>query len=165
MNSSIIIADAGPLIAFGRINLLSVLHKTLGSMIIPKSVANECTRETSRPGASAIQEAIHKKIVQVNLDPKGEQLTQLLAILGPGESAAIALAIELRTGLLIDEKLGRNIATQLNIKIIGTAGALLLAKQRKIIKAVLPIIHQLKITGYHLSDTLIIEIAKLAHEK
>lgn len=165
MNNSIIIADAGPLIAFGRINLLSVLHKTLGTIIIPESVANECVQETSRPGASAIQDAIHKKIVQVNADPRGEQFTQLMTILGPGESAAITLAIELHTGLLIDEKLGRNIATQLNIKIIGTAGALLLAKQRKIIKAVLPIINQLKITGYHLSDTLIAEIAKLAHEK
>jgi predicted nucleic acid-binding protein len=50
------------------------------------------------------------------------------------------LAIELQTILLIDEKMARSAVRKLNLKIIGTAGVLFLAKKRKVIDAVLPII-------------------------
>lgn len=162
MNNSFIIADSGPLIAFGRLNLLMILNKTLGTIIIPKTVANESTQDQARPGAIAIIEAISQKIIDVRPDPILEETPLLNSILGKGESAAIALGFKLHIGLLIDEKLARSAAAQLNIKIIGTAGVLLLAKKKKLIIAVLPVIEQLKRLGYYLSDTLISEVAKLA---
>jgi predicted nucleic acid-binding protein len=48
----------------------------------------------------------------------------------------------------------------LEIKIIGTAGILLLAKDEKIIKSVKPVINDLKNAGYYLSDNLIKEVLK-----
>lgn len=158
-------ADASPLIAFARINQLPILRKTLGSIIIPESVAKECTQEHSRPGARAIQEAIQHKVIHVHADPTTNQFIQLKTSLGEGESAAIALALELNSPLLIDERLARMTAKQLHIKIIGTAGTLLLAKQNNLIPEVLPLIHQLKKSGYFLADSLIQEIAKLAREE
>ncbi len=158
-------ADASPLIALARIDLLPILVKTLGSIIIPKSVADECLQDPLRPGAIGIQNAIQKKLIRVHSDPITKQFAQLQMLLGSGESAAIALALTLHTGLLVDEKLARTAATKLNIKIIGTAGVLLLAKKKKLIPKILPLIKQLKKSGYYLSDSLIKEVAKIAHEK
>ncbi len=157
-------ADASPLIAFGRLNLLAIFNKTLGSIIIPESVANECMQDKLRPGAQAIQVAVQNKKIEVHADPITDQFTQLTALLGKGESAAIVLALELPAGLLVDERLARNTAIQLNVKVIGTAGVLLLAKQKRIITEVLPIIKQLKESGYYLADSLVKEVAKIAHE-
>ncbi len=164
MSNSIIIADAGPLMAFGRLDFLPVLANTVGPIIIPESVADECTKDNRLPGAQAIQTAIHNQIITIHTAPIAQQSSQLSSLLGPGEAAAIALAIELHAGLLIDEKLTRSVARKLNLKVIGTAGILLLAKQKKLISAVLPIIQELKKTGYYLSDTLIEQIAKIASE-
>lgn len=164
MNKSVIVADASPLIAFARINQLPILRKTLGSIIIPESVANECTQEQSRPGARAIQEAIQHKTIHVHADPTMDQFMQLKASLGQGESAAIALALKLGASLLVDERLARSTARQLHIKIIGAAGTLLLAKQKNLIPEVMPLIHQLKKSGYFLADSLIQEVAKIASE-
>jgi uncharacterized protein len=161
----VIVADASPLIAFARINQLPILHKTLGSIIIPESVAKECTQEHSRPGARVIHEAIQHKTITVHADPATNQFIQLKTSLGQGESAAIALALELNSLLMIDERLARSAAKQLHIKIIGTAGTLLLAKQKNLIPKILPLIHQLKESGYFLSNSLIQEIAKLALEE
>jgi predicted nucleic acid-binding protein len=163
----IIVADASPLIAFARIDMLPILAKTLGSIIIPQSVANECIQDKSRAGAIGIQEAIQRKIITVGSDPNpmADPFIRLRTSLGQGESAAIAMALELRAALLVDEKLARSAAIQFNIKIIGTAGVLLLAKQKKLIPTVLPLIQQLKKAGYYLADSLISEVAKMAHEK
>lgn len=166
MNSrKIVVADAGPLIAFGRINFLSLLSDTLGKIIIPEAVANECLLDISRPGAIAIQKAIHEKTLKVLPSDIHDEHHELLEILGKGETAAIALASKLNIGILIDEKLGRNAARKLNLKVIGTAGVLLLAKQNKFIDKVSPLIHELKKVGYYLSAELVREILKQAREK
>jgi uncharacterized protein len=160
-----VIADASPLIAFARIQKISLITDTVGSIIIPETVADECLIDISRPGARQIQEAIHKKIIHVHKNADIRQFNDLSDILDKGEAFAIALALQLKTGLLIDEKLGRNVARKLNLKIIGTAGVLLLAKQRGLIKKIFPVIDQLKQCGYYLSDNLIKEILKRGNEK
>lgn len=164
MVKKIVIADASPLIAFGRINSISILTDTLGMVIIPEAVAIECLADTSRPGACEIQKAIQKKIIKVEANPKLEGNHDLLNILGKGEAAAINLAIKLKTGLLIDEKLGRSAAKKLNVKVIGTAGVLLLAKSNNLIDKVSPLIYELRNSGYHLSSELIKEVLKHAKE-
>lgn len=164
MTKKVVIADAGPLIAFGRIDHLSLLSDTLGKIILPEVVANECLRENFRPGADAIQKAVNKKIITIDQNTHLQKHHDFLEILGEGESAAIVLALHLGVGLLIDERLGRNTAKKMNIKIIGTAGVLLLAKKNKLIKKISPLIYQLKDVGYYLSAALVREILTRAKE-
>ena len=164
MNKKIIIADAGPLIAFAKIDCISLLRKTLGLIILPESVQDECIADVSKTGAAIIKQAIEKKLIHIKPDPDTSTFHQLSNLLGRGESAAIALASQLKCGLLIDEKLGRSAAKKLNLQIIGTAGVLLLAKKKKYLQEVLPMINKLKSVGYYFSKDLIKELKKLAKE-
>ncbi|HEX4044729.1 MAG TPA: DUF3368 domain-containing protein [Gammaproteobacteria bacterium] len=166
MGRKIIVADTSPLIAFGRIDRLALLTEILGTIIVPRFVVEECIVDIRRPGASVIQKAIKEKIIKImEVDTKLLEFQELSVILDRGETAAIILAKQLDAGLLIDEKLGRNVAKNLNLKIIGTAGVLLLAKKNKLIPKVYPLIFSLKESGYYLSSALIKEVMKQAQEK
>ena len=94
------IADAGPLIAMGRISHFSLLASVLGKIIIPQAVADECLAEIAKPGAHEIQRAINRKDVEIYKNPAIHTYQKWLDLLGPGESAAIMLASQLKTGLL-----------------------------------------------------------------
>lgn len=164
MSNKIIIADAGPLIAFGKIDLLKLLSKTLGTIIVPETVMDECLIDLAKPGARAIQEAINKKILKIHPVIQDEKFQELFDFLGKGEASAISLAVQLKASVLMDEKLGRNAARKLNLSVIGTAGVLLLAKKNGHIKKILPVIQELKQAGYYLSAELVKEILLRARE-
>jgi predicted nucleic acid-binding protein len=159
-----IISDAGPLIAFGRIDRLSVLFQLFKTVMIPKKVANECTFDLSRPGASNIKRAITTGKIKISTKTMEGEFNELIDILGEGEASAIKLALINKSILLIDGKSGRRAAKKLHVKIIGTAGILLLAKKQEIIHEVWPVISELKRCGYRLSQSLIDEVMKLAKE-
>ncbi|MDP1956927.1 MAG: DUF3368 domain-containing protein, partial [Rhodocyclaceae bacterium] len=81
------------------------------------------------------------------------------ATLDAGETAAIALAIELRAPVLMDERLGRAVARHHQVPVIGSAGVLLRAKQLGRIDAVRPILDAWRQDiGYFMSDALRAEV-------
>jgi predicted nucleic acid-binding protein len=159
----IIIADSGPLIAFGKIKMLSLLIDTLGTIIMPAAVSNECLSNLARPGAKEIAAAIENNLIKVHENPAVLD-KEVIDILGVGESNAITLASQLGAGLLIDDKLGRKVAVKMKLPVIGTAGVLLLAKNKKLIKQVAPVIQELKNNSYFLSKELIATILKRVGE-
>jgi len=160
----IVVSDASPLIGFARINILDLLFKLFDQVIIPQTVADECSLDISKPGAIAINNAINNK--QISIHNKEIEVNKAMqTILGAGEAAAITLAKTLDSLLLIDEKLGRTVAQQQRIKIIGTGGVLLFAKEQGLIKHIKPILMDLKSHGYRLADQLSKQILELAGEE
>lgn len=140
--SDIIVADAGPLIALGRINQIESLTALFGRIIIPQAVYREITYNANKADVKVISLAIKNKQIEIaSADIETDKLLEFLSILDEGEAAAIYLAKERNLPLLIDEKLGRGIAQKANITIIGTAGVLLLAKKKGVIPAVAPLIN------------------------
>ena len=72
-------------------------------------------------------------------------VTTLRQSLDPGESAAIALAIELHADiLLMDEIDGRAIAKQRGLKTIGALGVLIQARQNGLIGPLRPLLDELE---------------------
>ena len=89
----------------------------------------------------------------------------LLSDLDRGEAEVIALAQELRADVVvIDERLARKYARRLNLKLTGTLGILLQAKQRGYVTAVKPLIERLVQGGIRLGDDVIAEALRLAGE-
>jgi hypothetical protein len=57
--------------------------------------------------------------------------------LGPGEREAISLAVYVSaSAILIDDQAARRVARELGVPVIGTAGILLVAKERGLIAGV-----------------------------
>jgi predicted nucleic acid-binding protein len=163
--NKVIITDSSPLIAFGSIDQLSIVFKVFGKVIVPQTVANECLVEMMRPGACAISKAIESNKIQVHPPVEFQNRDEMRMILDEGEIDTIALAHSLNFPLIINEKLGRDAAKDMGIKIIGTVGILLLAKQKKITEEIKPILMQLKNGHYFLSDKLIKDALKRGGEK
>lgn len=66
--------------------------------------------------------------------------------------------------VILDDLVARHIAELQGLRITGTAGILLKAKQQGHIKAIAPLIEQLLKLGFWLSDRLQHDILKLADE-
>ncbi len=80
-----------------------------------------------------------------------------------GEAASIILAVEEDAGLIIlDDKDARKIAEKLGLKVMGTAGILLLAKKKGIIEEIKPILEEM--SGFYLSDSIIKIVLREAGE-
>lgn len=158
-----VVADAGPLIAFGRIQRLELLPQVLGEVLVPHAVAVECLVDPEKPGARAILDAFNARMLMET--PDAVPILPPLPVLDAGESAAIRLALKLSASVLMDDKAGRKIATNLGLTVIGSAGVLLAAKKRGLIAAVRPMLEALAGNGYHFSDALVCAILMRAGER
>lgn len=167
---SIIIADAGPLIALATIEKLKLLEKLYKEVIIPVAVEQELKLDSDMPGSRQLKQAVDEGWIKVNRSALStEPLQQLLQILDTGESEAILLT-ELFSNtqtyrfLLIDERKGRMIAKNRGIKIAGTGAVLLAAKDKGYIESVKDELDAMQDTGYRLSSTLKKRLLQLASE-
>lgn len=148
-----IVADAGPLIAFSRIGRLDLLREVLGEIIIPGAVYEEtATKGRGRAGTNEITRSawIHRQTVE---DP-----TTVLAVLSTlhrGELEAIALARHIGAQLLIDERRGREAAQAHGVEVIGSLAVLAEAKRRGLVARVRPLLGALMTSGYWMDADLV----------
>ncbi len=76
-----------------------------------------------------------------------------------GEATSIILAVEEDAGLIIlDDKDARKIAEKLSLKVIGTAGTLLLAKKKGIIEEIKSILEEMRTIEVFASNKKVAEI-------
>ncbi len=147
-----VVSNASPLIGLSNIGQLEILRDVFGEVIVPPAVGREFGEEL--PGWITVKAPENRPLVQALLDS-----------LGDGESEAIALAIELNADFLIlDDLKARKIARKLGVRVIGTAGLLLLAKRRGVIKEVKPSLMGLVEKGFRISNEVIEFILKSAGE-
>ncbi len=164
--TGIVVSDAGPLIALGRIEQLNLLKQLYQNVLIPPAVHSELRCSADLPGATALRQAIKDGWVSIQSVPvRAKALSALRLILDAGESEAIVLAelVHCRF-LLMDERRGRRVAKKRGLTVIGIAGVLLAAKSGGLIETVAPVVNSLSKEGYRLSNSLIAEVLKLAKE-
>jgi predicted nucleic acid-binding protein len=160
----LIVADSSALIALASIRKLDLLPALYGKVAIPDAVYEEVSRGVGRPAAEEIQAAewVERRTVG-NL----ALVESLRRELGPGESEAIVLAVELSAELLlIDEKRGRAAARRLGIRITGVLGAMVEAKARGIVPSVRDLIDTLAVaTPFRIGASLRREILRSVGEE
>lgn len=157
----IVVSNTSPLMNLAVINQLKIMEQLYGKVIIPEEVSNELV-------TAGIYPLIEKKPWIEKHKVKNKGLSGMLKIeLDDGEAEAIALAIELKADLvLIDERLGRNIASRFGQKCIGILGMLMEAKHKGIIASVKPVVDDL-ITkaGFWVSNALYLKVLREAGEE
>lgn len=162
--TKVVVADTGPLIAIAYLDLFSLFPNVLGSVLVPKLVMDEIQVEPVHPDVICINKAVEKRWLSIEHDLKTVDNDFPLS-LGLGEQAAINLAKERQCPVLIDDKLARQFATSQELKVIGTAGVLIKAKQMGLIDEVVPLLSALGSKGYYFSSTLIDRIKVIAGEE
>ncbi len=157
----IVVSDSSALIALSRIGKLDILKSLYKEITIPEAVAKEIlSGVTKKIDLNKLSWIKTKSISQ----PLGADI--LSVSLGCGESETIALALELKAGLVIlDESAARNIAELLDLRFTGILGVLLKAKQKRLISSVKESLDNLIKHGFRLSRQLYNEVLELAGEK
>lgn len=159
------IADAGPLIALGRIERLHLLQKLYGRGLIPPAVHREIAVGSGRAGAAMVGRALDVgwlKVVPLEDRTQAERFARLV---DSGEAEAIALCLtQAARLLLIDDAKGRKVAQSLGLPVVGVAGVLLAAKAAGHLAAASPVIEDLVGIGYRLSSRLIEAVQRSANE-
>ena len=148
----VIIADTSCLILLEKIEELTLLHKLFKEICITEEIANEFG--SVLPNWIKIVSPVDKKYQKV-----------IEASVDLGEASAIAFAIEQEDCLLIiDDFKGRRFAKQLGIKITGSLGIILNAKEMGIIESVKDILEKVNSTNFRLPITLVDQIIKESGE-
>ncbi|MEM1405880.1 MAG: DUF3368 domain-containing protein [Bacteroidota bacterium] len=139
----VIIADTSCLIILDKIGRSDLLKSLYGKISITKEIEKEF--------------GLHLPdwIVIQNHDNNSSQLI-LEQTLDKGEASAIALALKYPNSLVIlDDLKARKIASSLNLRITGTLGIMLKAKQKGIISDLKPLIAELQKSDFYISSSII----------
>jgi predicted nucleic acid-binding protein len=157
-----VVADAGPLIALARLGYLDLLPSLYTEIVLPPTVYREVTADPDLTGADTLAHASWLRI-----EPVHDRITvqRLQFWLDEGESEAITLARALQLTLLMDERRGRTIATTLGVRVTGTVGILIAAKQHGQVDLITPLLDRLRTAGVHVSQRLYDEARRMAGEQ
>ena len=156
-----VVSNTTPIISLLKIGKLEILKNLYGNIYISNGVFNEIEagknkifyKDLSQVAWIFIQDIKNKKAIDYFLD------------LDKGEAESIILASEIDEDLIIlDETLGRFHAKHAGLKITGTLGVLLKAKQLAIIPVIKPLLLELKSKDIWLSEKLILKVLKIANE-
>ena len=136
-----------------------MLRHVFERVIIPEAVAAEVAQGFEARGSSGID--LPEWLERQSSRREPDRL--LTRSLDSGEAAVVALAVEIGADwVLIDERKGRKIASEIyGLRVIGTAGLLVRAKQLDLVASVLPALNAMRNNGYWLHDSLV----KWAQEK
>src|ERR1044071_4948129 len=158
-----IVSDTSPLIAFAKVDALSLLKSLFNEVHIPTAVHRELLAKTG-PEAPRLDEATKDFLIVTTCPAPTLEAAVITQGIGEGEQEAIILAHSLSKLLLIDERTGRQAARRLKVEITGVVGVLIQAKSLGLIAKVSPVLEEMRRNGYWLSDGLIALATKLDGE-
>ena len=138
----IVVSNASPIINLAVIGKLDLLHQLYGQISIPDAVHHEIVvLGAGQPGAADIAGLDWIKVCPV---ADRTAVISLCLEIDKGEAEALVLATELRADLtLLDERLGRTVASRLGLRTAGLLGILVEAKHRELVPLVMPILDEL----------------------
>ncbi|CAA6804721.1 MAG: Unknown protein [uncultured Sulfurovum sp.] len=152
-----IIGDSSALVALAVVNQLELLEKLYDRLYIPQAVFDEVT-QIGKPQSDKLRKFLQSKVKRVDLT-----LTQLG--LGLGELEAITLYKKLDADvLLIDDNRAKKYASLNGVKVIGSLGVLIKAKEKGHIGKVKPLLEELQKSEVYISHKLIEKVLEICGE-
>lgn len=156
-----IVSNTTPILSLLKIDRLDILRYLYKEIIIPKAVFDEIEKGKDKPHYVDLSELDWIKILPIE-----NRLSLLYFLdLDLGEAEVIVLATEIRADLvIIDETLGRRFTKHANLRITGTLGVLVKAKQMGIVKEISPLIEAMQGQGIWISEKLKASILAITNE-
>ena len=152
---SVVIADAGPLIALSRIDALDLLRGLFGQVLVTEQIRDEALPAGDYPGKTIIAKAFDTGWLTCP-GPFETSWQPINPCLDAGERSAIAAAVQMPGCLLIiDDRAGRAEARFHQVAIIGTAAVIGLAKLQGLIPVARPVLERLQPAGYFIHPQII----------
>jgi predicted nucleic acid-binding protein len=156
----IVVADASPLVVLVAIGQVDVLRTLFKEILIPPEVASELASSKRITEVRAFI-ATPPPWIRILAPSFPESIPGLDA----GETAAIALAMELRAdSFIIDEYRGRTAATGRGLLVVGTVGVLELAAEIGLLD-LKEAFARIKQTDFWISHKLLDERLALFHQR
>lgn len=160
----LVLTDASPLIGLARVDGLCWLQPLFGVVWMPAEVNAEVLGGLGTPDEQAITQAIAAGWLAV-CGPTPD--LPALPELDEGETACIRLALA-HVGpslLLMDERLGRAIATENGLQVTGTAAVIGMARMRGLIPRAKEVFARLHATDFRISAAVIDAILQRVGER
>jgi len=159
-----VVVNTSPLLNLAVIEQADLLHKLFGTVTAPEVVRSEIEALSHRnPRFSSVNVVSIATFVPV----QDRARVALLSLhLDPGEAEAIALAVETNADLLLlDERLATRTAQCLGLRTLGLLGVLLLAKRKRYLAVIRPVLDRLESeAGFWIGDKLRRKVLHLASE-
>jgi predicted nucleic acid-binding protein len=161
----IVISDTTPILSLIKIDRLKILEELYKKIIIPKAVYDELIINIDYQD----EIDIIKRCTFIQIENVEENLSVVLLQrelkLDRGESEAIVLAKNINADLIIiDERKARRIAKDVGLKVTGTLGILVEAKQQGLIKELKSLLDELMDNNIRISRKLYMDILNLVEE-
>ena len=152
-----IIGDSSALIALSVVNKLELLEQLYENLYVPQAVFDEVT-QVGRPQSDKLRRFLQSRVKRVDLN-----LTKLG--LGLGELEAITLYKKLDAEvLLIDDNRAKKYAMLNGVRVIGSLGVLIKAKEEGYIERVKPLVKEIMKSEVYISDKLMWKVLDICGE-
>lgn len=158
-----VVCDTSPLQYLYQLKHLHLLPALVQTVTIPPAVVDELAEGRKR--GYSLPDPTQESWMHVRAPARTPSL-QRKQDLGPGETAVLALVLEMPNGLaILDDALARQEAALQKIAFTGTLGILLDAKRNGLIPAVKPLLDQLQSLRFRLAHHTYETILKQANEQ
>jgi predicted nucleic acid-binding protein len=161
-----VVSNTSSLWNLASLERLEILHEQFSDIKIPYEVWQELQMGQEYPEVVRIQRAIDAQWITVESLANPYLQQSLMLELDAGESAAIALALELGVSqILLDETDGRMAAKAMGLRPIGVLGVLLRAKDEgKIVSVSHDMVRLRHEAGFFIAESLFQRVRELAGE-
>lgn len=155
-----VFSNTTPLIALSAINQLELLPRLFGQIYLTDEVISECSA-----GGRIFVQNLRELAWVTHTTYRPTMMPHILLELDWGEKSTILAAQEHQADLvLIDEKLGRNVAEYLGLRVSGTLGVLLKAKRVNLIPSFRQAANSMREQGIFFQPKLIERLAATVGE-
>jgi len=155
----LVVSNTTPLFAFAALGRFDLLERVHGRIVVVETVVQEC--EVGGP----ITVPDLRLLPWIQIEPAPSHADVRFQMLDAGERDTLSIAMERGASkVLIDERLGRNLAEAHGLSVVGTLGTLLKARQLGMIQAYLPLVRSLQGVGFRYHAPLVSQLAALVGE-